>query len=60
MKEKIVRIGFLGVAHMHSVSYASNLLRMGGVEVVGMWDRSPLLAEEWSRHKSDKVTFGNI
>ena len=52
MKEKTVRIGFLGVAHMHSVSYASNLLRMGGVEVVGMWDRSPSLAADWSRRVS--------
>jgi len=52
MKEKTVRIGFLGVAHMHSVSYASNLLRIEGVEVVGMWDRSPSLAEDWSRRMS--------
>lgn len=49
MKEKTIRIGFLGVAHMHSVSYASNLLRMEGVEIVGMWDRSPALAMEWSQ-----------
>jgi predicted dehydrogenase len=52
MKAKTVRIGFLGVAHMHSVSYASNLLRIEGVEVVGMWDRSPSLAEDWSRRMS--------
>lgn len=49
MSEKTVRIGFLGVAHMHSVSYAANLLRMAGVEIVGMWDRSPSLAVDWSQ-----------
>ncbi|MCS6825867.1 MAG: Gfo/Idh/MocA family oxidoreductase [Caldilinea sp.] len=49
MSERKVRIGFLGVAHMHSVSYASNLRKMAGVEVVGMWDRSPTLAAEWSK-----------
>ena len=40
MTDQLVRIGFLGVAHLHSVSYANSLLAMAGVEVVGMWDLS--------------------
>jgi len=48
MNSQTVRVGFLGVAHMHSVSYAQNLLAMAGVEVVGMWDRSPELAAKWA------------
>ena len=48
MSNPLVRIGFLGIAHMHSVSYAHSLLAMPGVEVVGMWDRTDKLAAEWS------------
>ena len=48
MNNQTIRVGFLGVAHMHSVSYAQNLLATAGVEVVGMWDRSPELAAQWA------------
>lgn len=48
MSTSSIRIGFLGIAHMHSVSYAHNLLAMPGVEVVGMWDRTDKLAAEWA------------
>jgi predicted dehydrogenase len=48
MSNPLVRIGFLGIAHMHSVSYAHSLLAMPGVEVVGMWDRHDDLAADWS------------
>jgi predicted dehydrogenase len=48
MTNQLVRIGFLGIAHMHSVSYARNLLAMHGVTVVGMWDRTDALAVQWS------------
>jgi predicted dehydrogenase len=48
MTKQPIRIGFLGIAHMHSVSYARNLLTMPGVEVVGMWDRSEDVAAQWS------------
>jgi predicted dehydrogenase len=43
-----IRIGMLGIAHLHSVSYAQNLLSMPGVEVAGMWDAGEALAAEWS------------
>ncbi|MCX7799048.1 MAG: Gfo/Idh/MocA family oxidoreductase [Fimbriimonadales bacterium] len=33
-----LRIGFLSVAHMHAYSYAAALLRLGGVEIAGVWD----------------------
>jgi predicted dehydrogenase len=48
MTDQLVRIGFLGVAHLHSVSYANSLLALAGVEVVGIWDRSENLAADWS------------
>ena len=48
MAEHNIRIGFLGIAHLHSVSYARNLLAMPGVEVVGMYDGNEKLAAEWA------------
>lgn len=48
MTNSSIRIGFLGIAHMHSVSYTHNLLAMPGVEIVGMWDRRDDLATQWS------------
>ena len=48
MAEHYIRIGFLGIAHLHSVSYAANLLAMPGVDVVGMYDANEQLATEWA------------
>lgn len=48
MTHQLVRIGFLGIAHLHSASYVQNLLTMHGVEVVGMWDHNDAIAAEWS------------
>lgn len=48
MTTQTVRIGFLGIAHMHSVSYVQHLLATAGVDVVGMWDRSDDLAATWA------------
>ena len=48
MTEQTLRIGFLGIAHLHSASYVRSLLALPGVEVVGMWDASDRLASEWS------------
>ncbi|MFO7631644.1 MAG: Gfo/Idh/MocA family oxidoreductase [Caldilinea sp.] len=48
MTNQSIRIGFLGIAHMHSVSYVQSVLTMPGVEVVGMWDRSDDVAAKWS------------
>lgn len=48
MNDKPVRIGMVGIAHLHAVGYAQSLLAIPGVEVVGMWDGSDDLAAEWS------------
>jgi predicted dehydrogenase len=48
MTHQLVRIGFLGIAHLHSASYVQSLLTMRGVEVVGMWDHNDAIAAEWS------------
>lgn len=48
MTNQLVRIGFLGIAHLHSASYAQSLLPMPGVEVVGIWDHNDAMAAKWS------------
>jgi len=48
MTNQPIRIGFLGVAHLHSTSYVRSLLAMPGVEVAGMYDGNEALAAEWS------------
>ncbi|MCU1670360.1 MAG: Oxidoreductase [Blastococcus sp.] len=42
----MVRIGFLGVAHLHADAYVGNL-RAAGAEVVGVHDRDPVRARSW-------------
>lgn len=47
----MVRIGILGVAHLHVESYIDNL-RATGAAVTGMWDVDPLRARSWgARHQ---------
>jgi len=41
MAEKTVRIGILGVAHLHAHSYTKELKRLPGVEVAGIADHDP-------------------
>lgn len=48
MTNQPIRIGFLGIAHLHSASYVRSLLAMPGVEVVGMYDGNESLAAEWA------------
>ena len=48
MTNKPIRIGFLGIAHLHSTSYVRSLLAMPGVEVAGMYDGNEALAAEWA------------
>jgi predicted dehydrogenase len=48
MTNQLVRLGFLGIAHLHSTSYVQSALPMRGVEVVGIWDHNDTVAAEWS------------
>ena len=42
----MLRIGILGVAHLHADAYIGNL-RASGVEVVGVHDRDVVRARAW-------------
>ena len=43
-----VRIGLLGVAHLHVDEYVGNL-RVAGAEVVGVTDGDPVRGEQWAQ-----------
>ncbi len=44
-----VRLGMLSVAHVHAPWYLGALAAMPGVEVVGLWDEDPVLADQRAR-----------
>jgi len=44
-----VRVGVLSVAHVHAPWYLEALGAMPGVELVGLWDADPALADERAR-----------
>lgn len=44
-----VRVGMLSVAHVHAPWYLEALARMPDVELVGLWDADPDLADERAR-----------
>jgi len=44
-----VRVGMLSVAHVHAPWYLEALGAMPGVELVGLWDADPVLADQRAR-----------
>ncbi|MBW7883404.1 MAG: Gfo/Idh/MocA family oxidoreductase [Caldilineaceae bacterium] len=44
-----MRIGVLSFAHQHAASYSENLLRLPGVDFVGIWDGDEETAAYWSQ-----------
>ena len=45
-----LRIGMLSFAHMHAFSYATNLQKLGSVEIVGIWDDNPARGRAQALH----------
>lgn len=45
-----LRIGFVGIVHMHSYSYANCVNAHPDAEVVGVWDRDPEAAQKFGEY----------
>lgn len=56
----MLRIGFAGVAHMHSYGYAAGL--RGKAEITGVWDPTPETAAKFSEANSAPIreTLGSL
>lgn len=51
----MLRIGFLGIAHMHAYGYAAALRARSDAEIAGVWDPSPDRAEKFAAHAAAPV-----
>lgn len=54
-----VRVGMLSVAHVHAPWYLDALAVMPGVELVGLWDADPILADARARSVPTRA-FGSV
>ncbi|MEZ4717922.1 MAG: Gfo/Idh/MocA family oxidoreductase [Caldilineaceae bacterium] len=49
MSSQSIRMGMLSFAHQHAVSYAQNLQRLPGVEIVGLWNEDAAKGQEYAQ-----------
>ena len=49
MSAQPIRMGMLSFAHQHAVSYAQNLQRLPGVEIVGLWNEDAAKGQEYAQ-----------
>ncbi|MGC8590453.1 Gfo/Idh/MocA family oxidoreductase, partial [Athalassotoga sp.] len=55
----MVRMGILGIAHMHGYSYVSAAKKMKDIEVVGLYDQEKVRAEMAAKKLGIKL-FDNL